>query len=199
MKILMVNKFYYIKGGSETYYFALKRLLEAKGHKVIDFSMKDERNFDSPYSDYFVEGVDYNGSMGIGDKLRSAMNIIYSHEAAKKIESLIQATHPDICHLHIFQHQLSPSILKVLKKYNIPTVYTAHDLKMLCLNYVMMTNDGQVCEKCKGGKYMNCLKQKCLKNSTAKSAICVTEGYLHKWMKSYDQIDREGVAPSQFP
>lgn len=197
MKILMVNKFYYIKGGSETYYFALKRLLEAKGHKVIDFSMKDERNFDSPYSDYFVEGVDYNGSMGIGDKLRSAMNIIYSHEAAKKIESLIQATHPDICHLHIFQHQLSPSILKVLKKYNIPTVYTAHDLKMLCLNYVMMTNDGQVCEKCKGGKYMNCLKQKCLKNSTAKSAICVTEGYLHKWMKSYDQIDRI-LTPSRF-
>ena len=27
MKILMVNKFFYIKGGSETYYFALKHLL----------------------------------------------------------------------------------------------------------------------------------------------------------------------------
>ena len=38
MIILMVNKFYYIKGGSETYYFALKRLLESKGHTVVDFS-----------------------------------------------------------------------------------------------------------------------------------------------------------------
>lgn len=41
MKILMVNKFFYIKGGSETYYFALKRKLEKEGHIVIDFSMKD--------------------------------------------------------------------------------------------------------------------------------------------------------------
>lgn len=193
----MVNKFYYIKGGSETYYFALKRLLESKGHEVIDFSMKDEKNFESPYRDYFVDGVDYNGTMGIKEKIRSAMNIINSKEAARKIEALILATHPDVCHLHIFQHQLSPSILGVLKKYNIPTVYTAHDLKMLCLNYVMMNNKGQVCEKCKGGKYMNCLAQKCVKNSTAKSAICVIEGYLHKWKKSYDQIDRI-LTPSKF-
>ena len=55
MIILMVNKFYYIKGGSETYYFALKRLLESKGHTVVDFSMQDDKNFVSPYSDYFVK------------------------------------------------------------------------------------------------------------------------------------------------
>ena len=188
MKILMVNKFFYIKGGSETYYFALKRMLEAKGHTVIDFSMEDEKNFDSPYSEYFVEAVDYNGGMSKKQQLKAAKNIIYSTEAKRKLEKLIQETKPDIAHLHIFQHQLSPSILDVLKKYNIPTVYTAHDLKMLCLNYVMMTH-GQLCEKCKGGHYLNCLKQKCVKNSTLKSSINVMEGYLHKWRKSYDVID----------
>ena len=188
MKILMVNKFFYIKGGSETYYFALKRMLEAKGHTVIDFSMEDEKNFDSPYSEYFVESVDYNGGMSKKQQLKAAKNIIYSTEAKRKLEKLIQETKPDIAHLHIFQHQLSPSILDVLKKYNIPTVYTAHDLKMLCLNYVMMTH-GQLCEKCKGGHYLNCLKQKCVKNSTLKSSINVMEGYLHKWRKSYDVID----------
>ena len=188
MKILMVNKFFYIKGGSETYYFALKRMLEAKGHTVIDFSMKDEKNFDSPYVEYFVEAVDYNGGMSKKQQLKAAKNIIYSTEAKRKLEKLIQETKPDIAHLHIFQHQLSPSILDVLKKYNIPTVYTAHDLKMLCLNYVMMTH-GQLCEKCKDGHYINCLKQKCVKNSTLKSSINVIEGYLHKWRKSYDAID----------
>lgn len=188
MKILMVNKFFYIKGGSETYYFALKRMLEAKGHTVIDFSMKDEKNFDSPYVEYFVEAVDYNGRMSKKQQLKAAKNIIYSTEAKRKLEKLIQETKPDIAHLHIFQHQLSPSILDVLKKYNIPTVYTAHDLKMLCLNYVMMTH-GQLCEKCKDGHYINCLKQKCVKNSTLKSSINVIEGYLHKWRKSYDAID----------
>lgn len=196
MKILMVNKFFYIKGGSETYYFALKRLLEVKGHSVIDFSMKDEKNFPSPYSKYFVEAVDYNGKMSKRQQIRAAKNIIYSTEAKQKLEQLIQETKPDIAHLHIFQHQLSPSILDVLKKYNIPTVYTAHDLKMLCLNYVMMTH-GTLCEKCKGGHYMNCLRQKCVKNSTLKSSINVVEGYLHKWRKSYDAIDVI-ITPSLF-
>lgn len=196
MKILMVNKFFYIKGGSETYYFALKRLLETQGHTVIDFSMKDEKNFDSPYSDYFVEAVDYNGKMGIGQQLKAAAHIIYSLEARKKIEKLIRDTQPDICHLHIFQHQLSPSILMVLKKYKIPVVYTAHDLKMLCLNYVMMTQ-GVLCEQCKGGHYFNCLKNKCVKDSTLKSSINVVEGYLHKCLKSYDVIDKI-ITPSEF-
>ncbi len=196
MKILMANKFFYIKGGSETYYFALKRLLEAEGHEVIDFSMKDEKNFDSPYSDYFVDGVDYNSEMGAKAKIKAAKNIIYSTEAKKKFEKLVRDTKPDLVHLHIFQHQLSPSILDICKKYNLPTVYTAHDLKMLCLNYVMM-NNGKICEKCKGGHYLNALKQKCVKDSAAKSLINVCEGYLHKWRKSYDAIDKI-ITPSAF-
>ena len=53
MRILMVNKFHYIVGGSETYYFALKRLLEENGHTVIEFSMHDERNIPSDYDNYF--------------------------------------------------------------------------------------------------------------------------------------------------
>jgi len=192
----MVNKFFYIKGGSETYYFALKRVLESEGHEVIDFSMQDPKNFESPYSDYFVTAVDYNGSNGVKEKIRAAVNIIYSREAKKKFEKLVRETKPDIVHLHIFQHQLSPSILDVCKKYHLPVVYTAHDLKMLCLNYVMMTQ-GEVCERCKGGHYFNCAKYKCVKNSFAKSMINVCEGYLHKWRKSYDVIDRI-VTPSGF-
>lgn len=196
MKILMVNKFFYIKGGSETYYFALKRLLEEKGHEVIDFSMKDQRNFPSPYEEYFVDAVDYNADMPWNVRLKTAANIIYSVEAKRKLEKLIKKTRPDIAHLHIFQHQLSPSILDVLKKYRIPVVYTAHDLKMLCLNYVMMTH-GELCEKCRGGRYINCLRQRCVKDSLAKSGINVIEGYLHKWRKTYDIIDVI-LTPSNF-
>ena len=87
MIILMVNKFYYIKGGSETYYFALKRLLESKGHTVVDFSMQDDKNFVSPYSDYFVKNVDYNNKEGIFSRIKAAADIIYSYEAKRKVSS----------------------------------------------------------------------------------------------------------------
>lgn len=196
MKILMVNKFFYIKGGSETYYFALKHLLEAQGHTVIDFSMQDEKNFSSKYSKYFVENVNYNSAGGLQKQLKAGFNIVYSKEAKKKFEQLVIATRPDIIHLHIFQHQLSPSILDVIKKYNLPTVYTAHDLKMLCLNYKMM-HHGQICEECKGQKYYRCAVNKCVKESFAKSCINVAEGYIHKWRHSYDVIDKI-ITPSAF-
>lgn len=196
MKILMVNKFFYIKGGSETYYFSLKRKLENEGHTVIDFSMKDEKNLESKYSEYFVDNVDYSGKSSVISKLKMAMNIIYSTEARKKFEAIVRKEKPDIVHLHIFQHQLSPSILDVCKKYEIPTVYTAHDLKMVCLNYKMM-HHGQICEDCKDGHLYHCAINKCVKNSFSKSCINTIEGYLHKWKKSYDAIDCI-ITPSMF-
>lgn len=196
MKILMVNKFHYIKGGSETYYFALKTLLEKNGHKVIDFSMKDSRNYESPYSKYFVDNIDYNAKQNIINKIKLGTKLIYSLEAKRKLEKLIQEEKPDIAHLHIFQHQISLSILDVLKKYNIPVVYTAHDLQMLCPNYQMLSK-GKVCEKCKNNKYINCTINKCIKNSFAKSALGTIEGYFNKIYKKYDVIDKI-ITPSEF-
>lgn len=43
MKILLVNKFHYKKGGSETYYFTLAETLKSLGHDVIYFAMQDEK------------------------------------------------------------------------------------------------------------------------------------------------------------
>ena len=45
MKVLLVNKFHYLKGGSEKYYFSLAKALEKAGHEVIFFAMKDEKNY----------------------------------------------------------------------------------------------------------------------------------------------------------
>ena len=197
MRILMINKFFFIKGGSETYYFSLKELLEKNGNEVIDFSMKDEKNFDSQYSSYFVDNIDYNKKQNLLAKLKLGIKIVYSYEAKEKLENLIQETKPDIAHLHIFQHQLTSSIIDVLKKYNIPIVYTAHDLKMLCPNYKMLNNELEVCEKCKNSKYYNCFKNKCIKKSYAKSFIGMCEAYFNKYRKNYEKIDYI-LTPSEF-
>ncbi len=196
MKILLVNKFHYVVGGSETYYFALKKLLEAKGHEVIEFSMKHEKNIPSDYDDYFVENVDYHSNMSKFGKIKAAKNIIYSKEARDKIRKLVIDTKPDIVHLNLFQHQLSPSILDVFKEFDIPVVYTAHELKMICPNYRMMYRN-VICEDCKGGKYYNCAKNRCVKDSLAKSMISTIEAYVHSFRKSYDVVDYI-ITPSEF-
>ena len=44
MKILMVNKFLYPRGGSESYMLKLSEELKSLGHEVEYFGMYDEKN-----------------------------------------------------------------------------------------------------------------------------------------------------------
>jgi glycogen synthase len=127
MKILMVNKFFYRKGGSETYMFQLSGLLRQAGHQVMEFSMQDEKNEPSQYRDYFIKSIDFNKREGLLKDFKKACHLLYSSEAKKKLEELIKKDRPDIVHLHNFNFQLTPSILSVLKKYQIPVVWTLHD------------------------------------------------------------------------
>ncbi len=196
MKILMINKFFYIKGGSETYYFNLKKLLENNGHTIIDFSMQDEKNFYSPYSKYFVKNIEYNNNKNFFININNGFKLIYSLEAKHKLKKLIKDTKPDIAHLNLFQHQLSTSIIDILKKNNIPIIYTAHELKMICPNYQMLSSN-EICEKCKKHKYYHCTLSKCIKNSYIKSFLGTVEAYINYFRKVYDKIDYI-ITPSKF-
>ena len=195
MKILAVNKFYYIKGGAESYYFSLNELFRKEGHEIIPFSMKDKKNIQSDFEKYFINNIDYN-NMSFKEKINNTFKIIYSTEARRKIKSIIKDNKPDIAHLHNFQHQMSPSILKPIKKSGIPIMVTVHDLKIICPNYKMLNKKG-ICEECKGNKYYNCLANSCTKNSRMGSAVNMVESYLHKFLKSYSYIDKF-ICPSDF-
>ena len=195
MKILNINKFYYRKGGSEAYYFALADLLRENNHEVIPFSMKDNKNYETKYSKYFIENISYE-NMGIKEKAINGAKLIYSFEAKKKVKNIVNDNTPDIAHLHIFQHQLSPSILKEIKKSGTYVVNTVHDLKVICPNYKML-NDGEICEKCKSDKFINCFKSKCIKGSTVNSMLNTIEAYTHRILKSYDYVDKF-ICPSEF-
>jgi len=193
MKILLVNKFHWFKGGSEKYYFELGQLLKEHGHEVAYFSMKDEKNITTGDKEYFVEPIDLNH----GSKLK-ALDVIYSRANRKKMVEALEDFKPDIVHLNNFQRQLSASIIGPIKKRNIPIVYTAHDVQAMCPAITMLDNDKKVCELCMGGKYTNCIKKKCNKGSTLKSIIGALEGWYYRFHKIYTKkIDRI-ITPSEF-
>ncbi len=197
MKILLINKFLYPKGGDAISTLKTGKLLSGKGQEVFYWGMKYPANPEYPYSEYFVDNVDYEGDLSLTQKMSDSFNILYSLEAKRKIEKFIKIIRPDIVHLHNFAHQISPSILDVFRKYNIPTVMTMHDYKMVCPSYTMFSN-GKPCEKCKNGRYYWCFIKKCTKNSSAKSLINVIEMYLHhKILHIYKGIDIF-ISPSIF-
>ena len=89
MKVLLVNKFHYKKGGSETYYFTLAEALKRKGHEVVFFAMKDEKNIPCEQEKYFVSNASVRG--GIKSKLNMVLRMNYSREAYRKMKMLLEA------------------------------------------------------------------------------------------------------------
>jgi glycosyltransferase involved in cell wall biosynthesis len=197
MRILQVNKFNYLKGGSEKYFLELAELLTENGHVVAKFAMQNPLNLKDEHDQYFVSQVDFNGGT-IWNKLRAAGRIIWSFEAARKFESLIQDFQPEVIHIHNIYHQISPSILRVARKYRVPVVMHLHDYKLVCPNMKMYNSTG-ICERCKGGGFYHCAAGKCLKNSYAKSLLASLEMYLHhRILKIYQKTIVIFIAPSAF-
>lgn len=191
MRVLLVNKFHYLKGGSEKYYFELAELLKENGHEVAFFSMKDERNIKTGCKEYLVEPIDLNN----GSRLK-AFDVIYSKANKIKMEEALEDFKPDIVHLNNFQRQLSASIIEPIKRRNIPIVFTAHDMQAICPASAMLYN-GKICEECIEKGYNSCIKKSCIKDSKLKSVLAVLESKYYRKNKIYKKIDYI-ITPSEF-
>lgn len=195
MRILMVNKFLYPNGGSETYIFKLGEYLISKGHEVQYFGMDHKDRCVGNNVNSYTSSMDFHGGSKLS-KLTYPIKTIYSSEARKKIRIVLEDFMPDIVHLNNFNYQLTPSIILEIKKYEkdtkrkVKVIFTAHDYQLICPNHMMNNpNTNKNCEKCIGGKFMNCVKGKCIHGSTAKSLIGAIEAWYWNYRGTYNHID----------
>ena len=115
MKVLIVNKFLHPNGGSETYIFEVGKQLQKMGHQVEYFGMEHEGRVVSNRLDCYTGNMDFH--TGKLQKLRYPFQILYSTEAAKKIQKVLDDFRPDVVHVNNFNFQLTPSILYAIRKY----------------------------------------------------------------------------------
>ncbi len=194
--ILNVNKFHYVRGGSERYYFDLQELLRERGHDVISFSMTHPANRPSAQAAYFVPHVAWDGGGSVGSAVAAAAGVISSRTARRRIDALLSAERVDVAHLHNVAHQLSPSIFGPLRRRKIPVVQTLHDYKLICPNYRLFT-EGAPCERCRGGRYWNAWRHRC-QGGAAASLLIAVESSIHRGAGSYQRGVDLFLAPSRF-
>ena len=196
MKILMVNKFLYPRGGSESYMLKLSQELKSQGHEVEYFGMYDEKNTVGNSLGVYTANMDFH-SKGLS-RFLYPFKIIYSREAYKKIGKVLDAFKPDIVHMNNINFQLTPSIIYAVKKRNIPLVQTVHDYQMICPNHLLYSfNETKPCDRCIKGSKWNCLKYNCIHNSKIKSFLGVIEAKLYSFLKTYKMVDLY-ICPSRF-
>ena len=195
MKILIINKFLHPNGGSETYIFKLGEYLQSQNHQVEYFGMEHEGRIVGNRVNSYTSDMDFHKGSKLA-KITYPIKTIYSREARKKIRAVLDDFQPDVCHLNNFNFQLTPSIILEIVKWRkennrkCKIIYTAHDGQLVCPNHMFKNpQTGQICEKCLGGRYVNCLKGKCIHGSTAKSMIGMLEGCFWQGNGVYRHMD----------
>ena len=200
MKVLLVNKFHYRKGGAETYYLTVGAELEKMGHEVAYFSMKHPNNLPCKWDKYFVTQREYNDVRNPIKAVCDGLALVYSNEAKRKFQALCEEFKPDVVHLNNVHRQITLSILDApyLRDDKVPVFYTAHDYVTVCPGYLMLDGEGRVCDAClEDGRYRHCIENRCVKRSRAKSALATVEASFNRAHRSNERIDRV-IAPSRF-
>lgn len=192
-KILLVNKFYYPRGGDCVVMMNTENLLLSAGHEVAVFAMQYPQTVDSPYKKYFASEVDFGG--GIGAKIKGVKRTLGMGDIEASFVKLLDDFQPDVVHLHNIHSYLSPVLAKIAHKRGIRVVWTLHDYKLLCPAYTCMRG-GHPCEICYSDK-VGVLKHRCMKSSLVASAIAWLEA--KKWSrKALESYTDTFVCPSDF-
>ncbi|MCI6553172.1 MAG: glycosyltransferase [Lachnospiraceae bacterium] len=202
MKILMVNKFLYPNGGSETYIFKLGRQLTRMGHEVQYFGMEHPGRVVGNHAESYTASMDFH--TGKLQKLIYPFKIIYSTEAFRKITGVLEDFSPEAVHLNNFNFQLTPSIIYAIRNFEkkqkkrMKIIYTAHDYQWICPNHMLqIPGTGELCSRCIRGNFGNCTKYRCIHNSRMKSLLGTIEAQLYKRLKTYRLVDTV-ICPSRF-
>lgn len=82
MRILLVNKFIFPKGGAETYTFDVGKMLEEHGHEVQYFGLENEKNIVGNRVGSYVTNMDF--SQGIRANLNAPFVLSTQEKREKK-------------------------------------------------------------------------------------------------------------------
>ena len=181
--ILNISQNHYVRGGSDRYFFTLGELLQKHGHLVIPFTAASPKNEPTEWEQYFPPAADFDSPGPI-----DLMRFLYSRNAAKSLQRLLNNTNVDIAHFHIYHGKLTTSILGVLKKAGIPLIQTLHDYKLTCPVATYLSDD-KICEACEGRHFWRALPKRCNRGSFARTALSVTDSYVSRFLGSVDKFD----------
>ena len=198
MRILIINKFLFPNGGSETYIFEIGRQLQKMGHEVQYFGMEHEGRIVSNNVQSYTK--DMNFHVGGLSKITYLFKILYSKEARKALRPVLEDFKPDVVHLNNINFQLTPSVIDEIKSFDnsIKIVYTAHDAQWVCPNHLMrIPSTGERCLRCIDGAYGNCTKYRCIHNSRLRSFLGQLEAQIYKYRHTYQKVDII-ISPSKF-
>ena len=197
MRILHVNKFLYRRGGAEGYMLDLTALQRAAGHDVELFGMQHPDNIaELALADTFAPHVELEPPPRWPAAASAAARMVWSPASARGLSQAVARFRPDVVHCHNIYHQLSPSILRPIRRAGVRCVMTLHDYKLACPSYQLLDH-GTLCQRCVSGSALNAALRRCKGGSLGASSLLALESSIHRLTGAYDPVD-VFISPSRF-
>jgi glycosyltransferase involved in cell wall biosynthesis len=136
LRILLITDWMSDHGGAEWYVTAIQEELRARGH--------DARLLTSDVSAEARAAADY---LARGSRNMAAQVVlqIANPFAVATVRRVLGAFRPDVVHLSMVEHHLSPAILAVLGE--VPAVLSVMDYKPVCPTSWKLLPDGSICSR----------------------------------------------------
>jgi len=154
MRVLIVHGAYQQFGGEDAVVRAERELLERHGDEVLLYSRDNDET--KTFSTF--------------QKAAFFPQTVYSYKTSGEIADAVHGFKPDVAFVHNVYPLLSPSVYHKLHSLGVPAVQVLHNFRPFCPNGFYYTQ-GQICEACKGGNYLNAIRKRCYKDSYVFSGL----------------------------
>ncbi|NMG11028.1 glycosyltransferase [Brasilonema sp. UFV-L1] len=180
MRILILHNRYQIGGGEDVTMQTEKALLEANGHSVALLEV-DNDNITSPL-----------------EKVKAAVNAIYSLSSKQLVLAEIAKFQPDVVHIHNFFPLLSPSVHYACQEAGVPVVQTLQNYRLFCLNSYFF-REGKVCEDCFGKFFAwSGVVHGCYRGSKTGSVVVGAMQSVHRIIQTWDKVVDVYITVTEF-
>ena len=164
--ILLVHNYYQWRGGEDGVFENEARLLESKGHRVIQY-------------------IAHNKTIPEMSRTKLAMGTIWNREGAKQIRTILKRTGADVIHFHNTFPLISPSAYYAASAAGVPVIQTLHNYRLVCAGATLL-RDGAPCQDCVGKRLpWPAIRHACYQNSRTKTAAVVLMQGTHRMLGSW--------------
>lgn len=192
-RVLLVNKFYYTRGGAEVVAINLYDLLTQNGYDVAVFTMDYPDTIQAP-NVFTTPEVSFK-TPSTKDKINFARRTLGGYRVVEDFKRVLKEFKPAVVHLHNIHSYISPVVGQIARDNGCRVVWTLHDYKLICPAYSCL-NRGNVCERCFINK-ARILSQRCFKESLAASSLAFLEAM--KWnRRRLEKFTHAFICPSSF-
>jgi glycosyltransferase involved in cell wall biosynthesis len=181
MKIFIIHNRYRHRAGEDSVFDQEVSLLQKHGHQVKTL---------------IADNLDIQ-SQTTWQKIKLAVNTIWSQKSHQDVTKYLQEFQPDIVHVHNFLPLLSPSIFYACKRQNIPVIQTIHNYRLGCPAATFFRH-GKICELCVQKNLLASIYHRCYRESYLQTATVAMMLQIHRWLGTWNNVVTAYIALTPF-